>query len=409
MPQDGCTLRVAHSGGLVEAIDDQGVRGILAHLPEHPDERMRASSRGSCLVLPSGVAPLVTQVLEPPSVMDVSQVYVGEAYVKGGGAQPFVRAVWFTPQTADRRTGRPPGSNLAGLTRLWRRWRGDSCSLYRDGGGGNGTQPAAGVYTELGFGVMPGVGRSSVGCGQSKSVVPFVRNVSLSTALEEPLGDLMSDVSVVLDQVLPRDVLTHKGEEYGCCPVGLREAYQYPRLRQGAPPLYSHQVVLRSAGCSGTSTEADLSAWRAVSDLHVDPGDGGGRFGCCTVASCQPLSRKGTPPTVREKHLLLHRGIAVFPSRNGGRGVHVRSLIPGWNCALLLRTRDCLHGSVVLDESDIAGFALPHYSVFRTVTYPIRRIESLLCRVGETPQLWEEVKASSDETTRNHLEQRRMH
>ena len=85
VPQDGCTLRVAHSGGLVEAIDDQGVRGILAHLPEHPDERMRASSRGSCLVLPSGVAPLVTQVLEPPSVMDVSQVYVGEAYVKGGG------------------------------------------------------------------------------------------------------------------------------------------------------------------------------------------------------------------------------------------------------------------------------------------------------------------------------------
>ena len=86
VPQDGCILRVAHSGGLVEAIDDQGVRSIIAHLPEHPDERMRTSSRGSCLVLPSSLAPLVTQVLEPPSVMDSSQVYVGEAYVQGGGA-----------------------------------------------------------------------------------------------------------------------------------------------------------------------------------------------------------------------------------------------------------------------------------------------------------------------------------
>ena len=69
---------------------------------------------------------------------------------------------------------------------------------------------------------------------------------------------------------------------------------------------------------------------------------------------------------------------------------------------MLLRTSDCLHGSVVLDESDVEGFALPRHAVSRIVTYPLRRIERMLERVGETPSIWRTIRGKS-----KHLIQRR--
>ena len=151
--------------------------------------------------------------------------------------------------------------------------------------------------------------------------------------------------------------------------------------------------------------ENDLLAWQSASDLHVDTWDGGGELGCCTVHTCQ-ITSGSAGVTERESHLLLHRGVVVFPRSEGGRGVHIRSVVPGWHCALLMRTSDCLHGSVVLGESDIEGFALPRHSVSRIVTYPIRRLERMLERIGEAPSIWHEIRCKSKHFIRRRVEEK---
>ena len=307
---------------------------------------------------------------------------------------------------ADQLSGQPLGSHLATLARLSCRWRELCPSTSRGVEGGGGTQPASGVYTELGFGVMPGIGREVLSGDELKGVVPFVRNEEITCAIEAPLGDFMSDVSAVLHAVLPSSAMESQGQVYGSCPRSVREVYQYPSLRPGVHPLHSHQVVLRKpykcgAEVRGKKGQNDLLARQSVSDLHVDTWDGGGELGTCTVHTCKTTSGSAEV-TERESHLLLHRGVVVFPRSEGGRGVHIRSVVPGWHCALLLRTSDCLHGSVVLDESDVAGFALPRHEVSRIVTYPLRRIERMLERVGEVPGSWRTIRSKS-----KHLIQRR--
>ena len=189
--------------------------------------------------------------------------------------------------------------------------------------------------------------------------------------------------------------------------------------------MHSHQVALRRPNAFGEPRprseptlddeprseprtepplDDDVLTWLASADLHVDPWDGGGGLGSCTLYSCLPLSDSCPPLTERMRHLLLHRGLAVFPRRDGGRGVHIGTIRPGWHCALLTSTCDCRHGSVVLDPADLTGFSLPDLSVFRVVAYPLRRIESLLARAGAMPHLWDEIRTHSDESVRKRID-----
>ena len=133
-----------------------------------------------------------------------------------------MRAVWFTPRTADLLSGQPGGTHFKTTSSLWQSWCAECLSDVKDGGGGGGSQPACGVYTELGFGVMPGAGRTSVGGSKN---VPYVRNENLSHALEKHLGELMSDVSVVLHSVLPCAVIHSQDQGYGACTDAERGVY----------------------------------------------------------------------------------------------------------------------------------------------------------------------------------------
>lgn len=406
IPQEGCAVSVAPTGGVI--LDDNvTVRSVIAHLPEHPCPWMVDNSyNSSCPMLPSNLAPLVTEVMELPSAPDPARVHVGEAFTLGGGGKPFARAVWFTPSTADAITGRPSGSHAAVAARLHHEWCTHAPQSHRGGGGGGGTQPARGMYTELGFGVMPGPGRGSVGASHARSVVPFVRNPPLSRALEPLLSEFMSDVSEVLHAMLPPDVLAAQGSECGACPESIQEVYQYPRMRRGVCTLHSHQVAMRSPIARGTSmADDDKHARLCASDLHVDTWDGGGDLGTCTVHTCAAATSAAPRglDAEGERHLLLHRGLVAFPHREGGRGVLIRSMMPGWHCALLMRTSACLHGSVLLDDSNVAGFALQHLRMYRVLTYPLRRIERMLARVGDTPGMWDEIRDESDEWTRGRM------
>lgn len=393
VPQDGCHIRVKGSAGnLCIRRDDRTVE-LLQALPHHPNPAHVRQSGDPCFVLPRSVSELVLHRMELPPGADAMTIHVAEALAMGDHDDVFVRVVWFTPQAADTVSGRSPGSHARDVMSLCSKWQ-DNNSTNRTLGG---VQPASGRYCELGLGSMPGGGRGSVQVGDGRSVLPFPRNPDESDVFEPLLSNVMSDVSVVLHHVLPEHVLTaHMPlSPPSSCVAELENAYQYPRLRDDASPLRSHQVVLRgplpTRLCEG-DRDADTEACLSASDLHLDTWDGGGSLGACTVHTC---SRRGREGVEHEERNLQCRGVAVFPRTWGGRGVHVISMVPGWHCAILMRTSDRLHGSVSADEGELDGLSLPHLDMLRIVTYPIRRIERMLERLSTVPrQVAEVVKAS---------------
>ena len=359
----------------------------IAVLPEHPNsEHVHQDGTRPC-VLPAALAGIVTEELALPADADPCTVYVGQACAEEEG-NPFVHAVWFTPGAADTVTGQEPGTHVRATAELHDAWQHvqDQCPRSHN------IQPASGAYTELGVGVMAGSGRTSVVVDGQGTSVPFPRNSPVSDAMEPYLREFMSDVSVVLHHVLPRDLL-QAHEVPPNCPPQVARAYQYPRLRTGCPQLCSHQVVLRgprrSHVCMG-GEEMDTAALCSMSDLHVDPLDGGGAAGSCTVHTCH-ASGKELAPTSEES--LQHRGLAVFPHRTGGRGVYVKSMAPGWHCAILMQTSARLHGSVVPENS--TGLACPHLRLMRVVTYPLIQVENLLWRLARDPDQLEGLQKVS--------------
>ena len=103
------------------------------------------------------------------------------------------------------------------------------------------------------------------------------------------------------------------------------------------------------------------------------------------------------PAASLERRQLGGRGLAVYPTRTGGRGVHIMSMVPGWHCAILMQTGSRLHGSVVVDESDVGGFALSHLRLMRVVTYPLKMVENLLKRLAQEANKLEDVRRASEE------------
>ena len=137
--------------------------------------------------------------------------------------------------------------------------------------------------------------------------------------------------------------------------------------------------------------------------ICIDACDGGGTFGSCTVHTCHKVEGLPSPDDATTNYLLKHRGLVVFPKKRGGRGVWIHSMVPGWNCIIIFCTKKCLHGSAALPEEAVKGFALKHLSMFRVVTYPLSRIETLLYRVGKNSEAWETIKKLSDSDTKERL------
>ena len=303
-----------------------------------------------------------------------------------------MRVVWYTPLAADWVSGRGIGAHYSAVEHLHEEW----LEVGEAHGKSHATQPASGVCTELGVGLLAGTGRTALHVGGKGTHVPYPRNPTIAEYMEPALSSFMSDVSQVLHATLPSSVL-HEHEAQLGWPCGATRAYQYPRLRDGTPPLHSHQVAIRGPSRRGessmTNTEAmDRLAYRSASDMHVDPWDGGGSTGTCTVHTCHTHTHASHPI---DTQLLRHRGLAVFPSKGGGRGVHIISMRPGWHCALLMNTDQRLHGSVLPEEDEIRGYAFPSLKMMRVVTYPLKGVETLLTRLAEDPDALEELRANS--------------
>ena len=379
--------------GCIRERDAAGQLHVISRLPAHPNPRHVNSGGEPTCILPEVMAELTCSPLRLPDHPDESIIYVGEARTTPSG-DPFVRAIWFTPSTADSVSGNPVGTHSYAAHELYRQWCENGSPLMRS----DATQSAAGLYTELGAGILAGTGRTSLVVNGTGTSVPFARNTKMSSVMEPPLTEFMSSVSSVMHHAVGEHVCAPHKIPRGC-PAYVARAYQYPTLHPGTPPLMSHQVVVR-----GPATNGDVDALMSVSDLHIDACDGGNPLGSCTIHTCSPSCH--TLPEPSPRHLAL-RGQAVFPTREGGRGVHVHSMVPGWHCLLIMCTNLRLHGSVVpgsctedgcaLDPGEIDGYGLPNLDLMRVVTYPLRKIENLLQRLANDPEKATDIERVSDQ------------
>ena len=83
--------------------------------------------------------------------------------------------------------------------------------------------------------------------------------------------------------------------------------------------------------------------------------------------------------------------------------MHIHSMVPGWHCALVFRTCDKLHGSIFLPEDDMSGISLPHLEMTRVVTYPLKRVETLLERLAVEPSRFDDVCVRSHPWLKNRI------
>ena len=366
---------------------------FVGELPKHPSEGHKKANGEPTCVLPSTVAAAVLTDLELPNNPDRGVVYIRSAQ-SVSQTSPFVHAVWFAPETVDGITARPAGAHARSTRELREAWL---AAAEKHGSGGTKNQPAGGVYAELGVGTMAGRGRTSLSIGGKGTHIPYSRNACMSSALEPALSSFLSDVSEVLHATLPEGTLQDH-EVDGRCPAEASRCYQYPKLRPGVEPLSSHQVAIRGPRGRASMHESDREAYMSTSDLHLDPCDGGGRIGSCTIHTCHPNTPDAPWAAATESREQLRlRGLAVFPSRTGGRGVHIKSMAPGWHCAILMQTGERLHGSVQPNAHEVIGFGLTHLQLMRVVTYPLTAVERLLERLAEEPQMWPVLLAHSDE------------
>ena len=140
MSQEGFVVKVRHGSGTLRW-HDADVSEMVGELPPHPNEMHQKANGDPTCVLPATVAPLVLDDLELPENPDEHVVYIRSAEALPG--HPFVHAVWFTPETADRITRVPIGTHTGLTSQLHDEWL-RVCVPARSG---NATQPAAGVYT----------------------------------------------------------------------------------------------------------------------------------------------------------------------------------------------------------------------------------------------------------------------
>ena len=362
--------RAEAAGSIVLAADS------IMPLPAHPRpghvDRLGRPSR----VLPEAYAPLVTHPLAPPADADRTCIYHGTATVPGD-SHAFVHTLWVAHDTLDVFCGAAGGTAAEALGAI-------SAGVQNAHTCTPLVQPAAGLYTELGWGFMPGTGRESVVADGHASPMPFRRNPELSDELAPHLSRVFGMCATVAHAILPADVLDDHLQPWHACPADIAEALQYPPRLPGAPPLLSHQVALRGVDESGGPAESQQRCQEAVADLHVDRNDGGGPLlGTVAIYGCAACP---APLLAEARARLEHRDMVVFPRTDGGRGVRVRVLVPGWICAVYMKTRTCLHGGVsAVPPRENSGAPVPPLALpagvqppVRIITYPLRPVETLM-------------------------------
>lgn len=182
----------------------------VAELPKHPDHKHEGH------VLSEEVAGLVLvdmPVCPPDESPDTSCVYHTSAIDHNGVV--FAHAVWFTPLTAQAVARDRSGLSLSLEDSVH-----DLCDLWQADGGGSeglyvaGVQHAAGKYSELGSGILPGTGRTSIEVDGRRCCLPYYRNQTESDRFEEPLAMILGPVYAVVRLALPSELIAAHDAQY---------------------------------------------------------------------------------------------------------------------------------------------------------------------------------------------------
>ena len=379
MSKKGPTLRFSKSEMVGVVTTGDGFASPVAH---HPNPLMVDSRGRRTLALNGAQADMVTELVALPGDADPRRLYGTWVVAEGEEGRPFVRIVWFA-------NGGDDSTYVDAVSELESKWERATRVVPERRGGtgpfarGGDTQPASGVYTELGTGVMPGRGRDSVSIQGEACFLPYSRNAALSDELEDALARVCAEAADRACECLPEDVSELLRPHAG--PAPLVSAYQYPHSISGRSMPSSHQVVLRRpAEEDDADAEENERACRlAVSDLHTDSVDG--EMGCLgSMAQYICRLRPGVLCHTTGS-ALAYRDLVVFPTREGGRGVRVRVAQPGWTCLVFMRTRECLHGGVT-PGPDCPPVTLSlggDMRLMRIVTYPMVAVERLLERAAK--------------------------
>ena len=368
---------------------------------------------------------LCTEDMELEDEADRSKIYVKKGIVCGE-EEEFVRAVYFTADTADRAMkdhghvgGRLAAGDgiLANMAELSDRFK-----AYCKKNKKEAAYPAKGAYVALGIGNMAGRNRSSVMFPQTggatknqRSNVPFdLKTWPFAMETEEVLGNVMATASMVARLGMPQEMwekvrmqefMQNTGEfedqrnAEAALPTAaylttqknwrdlqrLNRAYQfpcapvYPRTYNHDLMVASHQVVLRGPMPDEegeTEEDREEKCANAATNLHVDTGDGGISG---SLYSCHQTDDEIVPEDVvtalRWRDLVVFPGIHRFQGKGlqrGGRGVRISVLRPGWFCWVFFKTMDCLHGGVTQDSEEI------HCQNSRTIFNPVYRVSMQL-------------------------------
>ena len=99
---------------------------FVSPLPSHPAKGHPNGRGGGTFTLNEALTEHTTEVLSLPDCPDVDNVYVGEGVCEDGDGTEdvFLRAVWYTPHTADSISDRPLGTHENSVRNLHAQWRG---------------------------------------------------------------------------------------------------------------------------------------------------------------------------------------------------------------------------------------------------------------------------------------------
>ena len=384
------------------------VADVEVEMPFHPDVDHVNKNGDRCYVLDDCHADLVLEDMQLPDNADEGEIYCKHALCSESGAVFSYSAVWFTCPVADKvwkhSFRKAPEQGLRGdLADLFQSWK---CIPSVCSSGGS-QQPASGGYTPLGVGVLCGRGRGSVrfSFADSEGVeepdmcsnVPYLlANWEKARELEPTLSRVMTSVACVGRLAWPdgawEDDDAKVAVARGAGVSHVQAAYQFPGSLAGRPIIRSHQVVLRGPRGQGAGgLEEERACMYAVSDLHVDPWDGGTP---ATLYSCE--CEAGVESICKAaRHALRWRDLAVLSGKGGGRGVRIRVMKPGWCCLVFVRTAEHLHGGVTKSREDGSSMVTPGLEEMRCVTYPLARVDCLLDRLAEQPSALPQLQAMS--------------
>mmetsp|Transcript_20551 Transcript_20551/g.58955 ORF Transcript_20551/g.58955 Transcript_20551/m.58955 type:complete len:477 (-) Transcript_20551:875-2305(-) len=249
---------------------------------------------------------------------------------------------------------------------------------------------ASGVYAECGFGCGAGSQNSSFDASPCISYdgihFPYVRNPSLSSELQQNLGEGLAIINMFLEDHCPDLHMRENRMEDSPTSLAIADGLCYPQPPiqgplKGLPSMNAQQIALRLVGwCqkggahgaitgptdlkeglhypSGTRQEKESlkrlqKSKYGGSGLHLDWMDPRAKVGFATIYVCfiDEEARQETWHAYAinedgDRRREIEADLILFQAENGGRAALIETMRVGFLCVVFHHASEHLHGSV---------------------------------------------------------------